>query len=211
MECCLHHNHPYTPHIASAYLLLPLLPIQTLMFLLMSLLPVLLLLIDIFEWIIPHHPGVLNILYRLGPYPPKVLLTNILLVLTNIGYPLHFHHHLLPRHQHITQRVIFQEYFDILEVPLSASQQVQLVGLPRFWAAHCYNQNKTLLPPPSPKSQKSDALHRTTSANARIMSTQSPMYEGYPSEWQCSNKPALSRPTEMQSRRTSLHAYAGQK
>uniref|UniRef100_A0A0C9S0R1 TSA: Wollemia nobilis Ref_Wollemi_Transcript_29149_3647 transcribed RNA sequence n=1 Tax=Wollemia nobilis TaxID=56998 RepID=A0A0C9S0R1_9CONI len=84
-------------------------------------------------------------------------------------------------------------------------------GSLRSSAADCYNQSKTLLPPPSPKSQKSDALCRTASANLRIMSAQSPGYQGYPSEWRNSNKGDLSRPMELQTRRTELHSSTGQK
>ncbi|XP_057857212.1 autophagy-related protein 13b isoform X1 [Cryptomeria japonica] len=92
-----------------------------------------------------------------------------------------------------------------VSIPVSSASRT-----PRSWATDCY-QNRTLLPPPSPKSQKSDALRKTASANSRITCAQSPVYDRYPSQWQCSNKPTLSRPTESQTGRTALLAYGGQK
>lgn len=81
----------------------------------------------------------------------------------------------------------------------------------RNWAAECYNQNKFLLPPLSPKSRKPDALPRTASANSRIMSAQSPVYQGYLSEWRSSRKCDASRTAECQTGITAFNAYAGQK
>lgn len=81
----------------------------------------------------------------------------------------------------------------------------------RNWAVECYNQNKFLLPPLSPKSRKPDALPRTASANSRIMSTQSPVSQGYLSEWRSSRKRDASRPAECQTGITAFNAYTGQK
>jgi len=82
---------------------------------------------------------------------------------------------------------------------------------PRNWAVECYNQNKLSLPPLSPKGRKPDALSRTASANSRIMSGHSPVYQGYLSEWRSSRKCDASRPAECQTGITTFNAYSGQK
>lgn len=86
-----------------------------------------------------------------------------------------------------------------------------VVRSPRNWAAECHNQNRLSLPPPSPKSRKPDALSRTASANSRIVSAQSPVYQGYLSEWRSSRKGDASRPAECQTGITTFNAYSGQK